>query len=70
MKPAATWPQYDVEANAEFGYSSSVSQCDAAIQRGFLRKVFGLVATQLALTVTNAAPQSCGLIAGLTAWTP
>lgn len=53
MKPTPAWPQYDVEANADFCYGSSVSQCEASIQRGFLRKVFGLVTAQLALTVNN-----------------
>ncbi len=50
---AQAWPSkhvgFDEEAD-DFAYGNSVSQCDGRVQRGFLRKVFGLVATQLTIT--------------------
>mmetsp|Transcript_10991 Transcript_10991/g.33918 ORF Transcript_10991/g.33918 Transcript_10991/m.33918 type:complete len:248 (+) Transcript_10991:63-806(+) len=53
LKPSAAWPQYDVESGVS--YASSVSQCEASVQAGFLRKVFGLVAAQLGLTAALSA---------------
>jgi len=56
LKPSeepSAWPAYDVEAGQgqDYAYGSTVSQCDAIVRRGFLRKVFGLVAVQLTTTV-------------------
>mmetsp|Transcript_15616 Transcript_15616/g.51561 ORF Transcript_15616/g.51561 Transcript_15616/m.51561 type:complete len:245 (+) Transcript_15616:55-789(+) len=55
MKPAPAWPSHDALHDDDFAYGASVASCDAAVQRGFLRKVFGLVAAQLALTAALSA---------------
>mmetsp|Transcript_5720 Transcript_5720/g.12460 ORF Transcript_5720/g.12460 Transcript_5720/m.12460 type:complete len:244 (+) Transcript_5720:200-931(+) len=49
MDVEAGWPKH------EFEVANAVSQCEAVVQRGFLKKVFGLVSAQLALTVAIAA---------------
>lgn len=50
--PADAWPKHDVGGMGmgDFAHGGSVSSCEASVQRGFLRKVFGLVAAQLLLT--------------------
>lgn len=61
-------PQYDPEAaipltsgksaksaDSPPDFGATVAECSAYVQRGFLRKVFGLVATQLAVTAALAA---------------
>ena len=42
-------------APADFTMGSTVSSCEASVRQGFLRKVFGLVATQLAITAGMCA---------------
>ena len=42
-------------APADFDHGSTVASCEAAVRQGFLRKVFGLVAMQLAITAGMCA---------------
>jgi len=45
------WPSMGKEHDGgDFAHGPTVDTCDAAIRKGFLRKVFGLVGTQLAIT--------------------
>jgi hypothetical protein len=49
----SAWPKH---ANRhEFDYASSVALSEAAVRRGFLKKVFGLVCMQLAATAAMCA---------------
>ena len=70
-KQTEAWPKHedallrkredeDVEVGYGEGYTEGdvVAQCEAAVQRGFLRKVFGLVGAQLAVTALMSA---CGM---------
>jgi len=47
----SAWPHYDCETQQ----LCAVSQCEAQVRLGFLRKVFGLVAAQLSLTAVVSA---------------
>ena len=49
-------PASDVEHGEYMSHQPSVEACEAAVRAGFLRKVFGLVAAQLAVTAVM-----CGL---------
>ena len=44
-----------ITAPADFDMGATVASCEAAVRQGFLRKVFGLVAMQLAITAGMCA---------------
>ena len=45
-----SWPKHDVGGMSDFAHGGCVSSCEASVQKGFLRKVFGIVAAQLLVT--------------------
>eukprot|EP00316_Scyphosphaera_apsteinii_P010091 CAMPEP_0119329448 /NCGR_PEP_ID=MMETSP1333-20130426/75885_1 /TAXON_ID=418940 /ORGANISM="Scyphosphaera apsteinii, Strain RCC1455" /LENGTH=247 /DNA_ID=CAMNT_0007338569 /DNA_START=20 /DNA_END=763 /DNA_ORIENTATION=+ len=47
--------QVPVSVFGDTPYGQCVAQCEAHVQRGFLKKVFGLVSTQLAVTALLSA---------------
>ena len=50
------WPSSEgKEHPSDFAHGATVDACDAAIRMGFLRKVFGLVGAQLAITAVLCA---------------
>ena len=57
-QPAATdWPHKPsaFDAADDFAYGNTVEACEAQVRAGFLRKVFGIVATQLMITAAVAS---------------
>eukprot|EP00322_Chrysochromulina_rotalis_P012395 CAMPEP_0115840174 /NCGR_PEP_ID=MMETSP0287-20121206/6635_1 /TAXON_ID=412157 /ORGANISM="Chrysochromulina rotalis, Strain UIO044" /LENGTH=248 /DNA_ID=CAMNT_0003293777 /DNA_START=59 /DNA_END=805 /DNA_ORIENTATION=+ len=44
------WPSHPSKEHDDFAHGPTVDTCDPLVRQGFLRKVFGLVGTQLAIT--------------------
>lgn len=54
MQGVDAWPTHGSH-KGDFDFGATVAECSAHVQQGFLRKVFGLVAAQLAATAALSA---------------